>query len=48
MIAAILNHPALHAGKTYELCGPVEMDYHAVAAAISEELGRTIVYQPIW
>ena len=47
MIAAILNHPALHAGKTYELCGPVEMDYHAVAAAISEELGRTIVYQPM-
>jgi NAD(P)H dehydrogenase (quinone) len=47
IIAAILNDPAPHAGKTYPLCGPLEMDYHGVAAAISEELGRTIVYQPM-
>ena len=47
VIAAILSNPAPHAGKTYELCGPVEMDYHGVAAAMSEELGRTIVYQPM-
>jgi NAD(P)H dehydrogenase (quinone) len=47
LIAAVLANPAPHAGKTYELCGPVEMDYHGVAAAISEELGRTIVYQPM-
>ncbi|CAN5209583.1 NmrA family NAD(P)-binding protein [soil metagenome] len=46
-IAAILADPAPHAGKTYPLCGPVEMDYHGVAAALSEELGRTIVYAPI-
>ena len=47
LIAAILNDPASHAGKPYELCGPIEMDYHGVAAAISDELGRTIVYQPM-
>lgn len=47
IIAAILNDPAPHVGKTYELYGPVEMDYHGVAAAMSEELGRTIVYQPM-
>jgi len=46
-IAAILTDPAPHAGKTYQLCGPVEMDYHGVAAAMSEELGRTIVYEPM-
>lgn len=47
LIAAILADPAPHAGQTYPLCGPIEMDYHGVAAAMSEELGRTIVYQPI-
>ena len=47
VIAAILSDPAPHAGKTYHLCGPVEMDYHGVAAAISEELARTIVYEPM-
>ena len=47
MIAAILADPAPHAGKTYPLCGPVEMDHHGIAAALSEELGRTIVYQPM-
>lgn len=47
LIAAILADPAPHTGKTYPLCGRVEMDYHGVAAAMSEELGRTIVYQPM-
>ena len=47
MIAAILTDPAPHAGRTYPLCGPVEMDHHGVAAAMSEELGRAIVYQPM-
>ena len=47
VIAAILDDPGPHADKTYQLCGPVEMDYHGVAAAISEELGRTIVYEPM-
>ncbi len=47
VIAAILSDPGPHAGKIYQLCGPIEMDYHGVAAALSEELGRTIVYEPI-
>jgi uncharacterized protein YbjT (DUF2867 family) len=47
VIAAILANPGAHAGKTYPLCGPVEMDFHGVAAALSEELGRTIVYEPM-
>ena len=47
LIAAVLADPAPHAGKTYPLWGPVEMDYHGIAAALSEELGRTIVYQPM-
>jgi NAD(P)H dehydrogenase (quinone) len=46
-IATVLTDPAPHAGKTYELCGPEEMDYHGIAAAVSEELGRTIVYRPM-
>jgi uncharacterized protein YbjT (DUF2867 family) len=47
LIAAVLADPTPHAGKTYPLFGPVEMDYHGVAAALSEELGRTIVYRPM-
>jgi NAD(P)H dehydrogenase (quinone) len=47
LIAGLLSDPAPHAGKTYALCGPIEMDYHGVAAAISEELGRTVVYEPM-
>lgn len=47
LIAALLMEPAPHAGATYQLNGPVEMDYHGVAAAMSEELGRTIVYEPM-
>lgn len=47
VIAAILANPEPHAGRTYPLCGPVEMDYHGVAAALSEELGRTVVYTPM-
>ncbi len=46
-IAAVLTNPAPHAGKTYELCGPVEMNYYDIASAISEELGRTIRYEPM-
>lgn len=46
-IAAVLTNPAPHAGKTYELCGPVEMNYYDIASAISGELGRTIRYEPM-
>jgi len=47
VIAAILADPARHVGKTYQLFGPVEMDEHGVAKAVSDALGRAVTYQPI-
>jgi NAD(P)H dehydrogenase (quinone) len=46
LIAAILASPAGHAGQTYTLHGPVELDQAGIAAAISQTLGRTIAYRP--
>lgn len=46
LIAAILVSPAEHAGKTYPLHGPVELDQAGVAAAISKTLGKAIAYRP--
>lgn len=46
VIAHILAHPADHAGKTYTLHGPVEMNHAEIAAAMSETLGATIDYAP--
>ena len=46
VIARILADPAGHAGKTYTLHGPVEMNHTEIAAAMSEVLGATIVYAP--
>lgn len=47
VIAAILADPAQHAGKTYSLFGPLEMDQYGVAEAVSEALGRQVKYRPI-
>jgi uncharacterized protein YbjT (DUF2867 family) len=47
VIAAILTNPGEHAGQTYELDGPVELDGNGLAAALSEALERPIRYQPI-
>jgi NAD(P)H dehydrogenase (quinone) len=47
LIAEILARPAAHAGKSYSLHGPIEMNQAGVAAAVSEVLGRKITYQPI-
>jgi NAD(P)H dehydrogenase (quinone) len=47
VIATILAEPAAHAGKTYPLCGPTELDQAGIAAAITEVLGRKISYQPL-
>lgn len=47
LIAAVLADPAPHRGQIYPLCGPVEMDQHGVAKAVSEVLGRPIGYEPI-
>ncbi len=47
VIAAILADPQPHAGKIYPLYGPVELDHHQIAAAMSKTLGREITYVPI-
>ncbi len=47
LIGHILADPAPHAGETYKLFGPVEMDYYGIAAAVSEALGVEIAYTPI-
>lgn len=46
-IAALLTGPLPHAGKTYPLYGPVQLDHHEIAAAMSRVLGRTVTYVPI-
>jgi NAD(P)H dehydrogenase (quinone) len=47
VIGAILANPAFHAGKTYQLFGPVEMDEHGVAKAVGDVLGREVIYTPV-
>jgi NAD(P)H dehydrogenase (quinone) len=46
LIAAILTAPREHAGKTYTLHRPVEMDEAGIAAAAGAALDRSIVYRP--
>lgn len=46
VIAHVLAAPEAHAGKTYTLHGPVEMDHTEIAAAMSEILGARIEYTP--
>jgi|ERR1700733_1317870 len=47
VVAHILADPAPHAGQTYNLFGPIEMDYYGIAEAVSEVLGTSITYTPI-
>ena len=47
VIAALLDNPQPHAGKVYPLFGPVELDHHQIAEAMSRTLGRRITYVPI-
>jgi NAD(P)H dehydrogenase (quinone) len=47
VIAAILQDPRGHAGQTYPLFGPVEMDHEQMAAELSEALGRRIVFEDV-
>lgn len=46
VIAHILANPEGHAGKTYTLTGPVEMNHTEIAAAMSNVLGTKIEYAP--
>jgi NAD(P)H dehydrogenase (quinone) len=47
VIAAILNHPAEHAGKIYPLFGAKELSQVEIAGLLSKVLGRTITYVPM-
>ena len=47
VIAAILENPAPHAGKTYPLFGPVEMNHEEIAAEVAHTLGRPVQYKPL-
>jgi NAD(P)H dehydrogenase (quinone) len=47
VVAHILADPAPHAGQTYNLFGPIEMDYYGIAEAVSEALGTSVTYTPI-
>ncbi|HEY1972077.1 MAG TPA: NAD(P)H-binding protein [Pseudonocardia sp.] len=47
VIAAILEDPTPHAGKIYPLYGPVEMNHHEIAEAVSTTLGYRVNYVPI-
>ncbi|MDB5348512.1 MAG: NmrA family transcriptional regulator [Schlesneria sp.] len=47
VIAALLQNPNEHAGQTYPLFGPVEMDHDQMAIELSEALGRKIVFQNV-
>ncbi len=47
VIAGILENPRPHDRQVYPLYGPVEMDYHGIAAAVSRALGIPVRYEPV-
>ncbi len=47
VIAAILNKPEGHAGKTYPLYGLEELTQHQTAAILSQVLERKVAYAPL-
>jgi uncharacterized protein YbjT (DUF2867 family) len=47
VIAAILNDPSEHIGKTYPLYGPKELSEYDVAEILTQVLGRKITYVPM-
>jgi NAD(P)H dehydrogenase (quinone) len=47
VIAAILENPQPHDRQAYPLHGPVEMDYHQIAQAVSRALGIPVSYEPV-
>ncbi len=40
-------NPAPHAGKTYPLYGPIELDNYQIAEKLSATLGRPFRYEPL-
>lgn len=47
VIASILEHPAAHRGKTYDLFGPKEYTYPEIFEKVAQILGRNITYKKI-
>jgi NAD(P)H dehydrogenase (quinone) len=47
VVAALLNGPDAHIGKTIPVSGPAEMDHEQIAAELTEALGRKIVFQDL-
>jgi NAD(P)H dehydrogenase (quinone) len=47
VIAALLQNPNGHAGQTYPLFGPVEMNHEQMAAELTAALGRKIIFQNV-
>ena len=45
LIATILESPEVHAGKTYNLCGPKQYTHKELFSLISDILGREIRYE---
>jgi len=41
----VMRNPKAHAGQIYVLTGPELLDFHEVAAIMTEELGRPIAYR---
>jgi len=47
VIAAILQNPTAHVGKTYPLFGPVEHTLPEIAAIVSRVIGKEVTYQQV-
>ena len=47
VIAAVLDDPAPHAGRTYPLFGPTEITYYEIAAEVTRVLNRPVKYEPV-
>jgi NAD(P)H dehydrogenase (quinone) len=47
VIVAILQDPAPHAGRTYELFGAEELDWYEIAAKVQATLGISVRYEPV-
>jgi len=47
VIAAILQNPTAHAGKTYPLFGPVELTLPEIAAIVSRVISKEVTYQQV-
>jgi NAD(P)H dehydrogenase (quinone) len=43
--AVVLRDPASHTGQAYALTGPQALNYHEVAAAIGELVGKDVTYR---